>query len=69
MEENKKLKSRLKILLLESETNIKELALKTGYTEQNLRRLWKEPPNANMTTIFKVCVALNCQPGDLLVIK
>ncbi|GAB5477654.1 MAG: helix-turn-helix transcriptional regulator [Marinobacter nauticus] len=47
---------------------LKELAEKVGVTEQNLSILKNGKAKAvRFSTLDKICEALDCQPGDILV--
>ena len=58
---------RLNVMLARRKTRARELAEKIGITEQNLSLLKSgHIKGIRFETLAAICVALNCQPADLL---
>ncbi len=61
---------RLNVLLAERRVKGKALAAQVGVTEQNLSLLRTgKVKGVRFSTLEKICEALECQPGDLLVFE
>jgi putative transcriptional regulator len=59
---------RLDVMLALRKMRSKELAARIGITEQNLSLLKSgKVKGIRFETLERICVELNCQPGDLLV--
>ncbi len=59
---------RLDVLLAERKMKSRELAQYIGITEPNLSLLKSgKVKGIRFDTLEKICEALNCQPGDLLI--
>lgn len=50
-------------------TNQAQLAREVGLERQNITRMRRLPEKATLRTISRLCHALRCTPGDILVIK
>ena len=60
----------LDVMLARRKVRSKELAEHIGITEANLSLLKQgKVKGVRFDTIEKICVFLNCQPGDLLVYR
>lgn len=60
----------LDIVMAKRKMRLKTLAEQVGITEQNLSILKNNKAKAiRFSTLDKLCKALECQPGDLLVYK
>ena len=58
----------LDVMMAKRKMRLKELAEKVGVTEQNLSILKNGKAKAvRFSTLDKICEALDCQPGDILV--
>lgn len=58
----------LDIMLAKRKMKSKDLAQKVGITEQNLSLLKSgKVKGVRFDTLEKICLELECQPGDLLV--
>lgn len=58
----------LDVMMAKRKMRLKELAQKVGVTEQNLSILKNGKAKAiRFSTLDKICEALDCQPGDILV--
>lgn len=58
----------LDVMMAKRKMRLKELAQKVGVTEQNLSILKNGKAKAiRFSTLDKICEALECQPGDILV--
>ena len=58
---------RLQELLDNREMSLYKLAKETGVAINNLRRIKKrEASQISFDVLEKICIALDCQPGDLL---
>lgn len=58
----------LDVMMAKRKVRLKELAEKVGVTEQNLSILKNGKAKAvRFSTLDKICEALDCQPGDILV--
>lgn len=58
----------LDVMMAKRKMRLKELAAKVGVTEQNLSILKNGKAKAvRFSTLDKICEALDCQPGDILV--
>ena len=59
---------RLAQLMARQGMNYKMLGAATGMHPNTISKLKHKPPNRlEMVTLIRLCQALNCQPGDLLV--
>lgn len=57
----------LDVMLAKRKMRSRELAERIGITEQNLSLLKSgKVKGVRFDTLERICVALNCQPGDLL---
>ncbi len=62
------IKRRLKVLLAERDLNYVQLSKMTGISINTLSRLGRsDTVQITFDTIDKICTALNCQVGELLV--
>ena len=62
------IKNRLKVLLDERDLNYTRLSEMTGISINALSRLGRgETTEISYSTLDKICAALNCQVGDLLI--
>jgi putative transcriptional regulator len=62
------IKWRLPVLMADREMDYKALADATGMHPGTVSKLKNNlPDRLDMITLLKLCKALNCQPGDLLV--
>uniref|UniRef100_A0A832H0I0 XRE family transcriptional regulator n=1 Tax=Oscillatoriales cyanobacterium SpSt-402 TaxID=2282168 RepID=A0A832H0I0_9CYAN len=62
------LKWRLAVLMADRELNYKQLAEKMGMHPNTVSKLKNNLPDRIETnTLMRLCKALECQPGDLLV--
>jgi len=64
------IKWRLAVLMADRELDYKDLAIKAGLhavTISKLKNSREKPPRLDRGTLEKLCKALDCQPGDLLV--
>lgn len=62
------IKWRLPVLMADREMDYKKLGEATGMHPNTISKLKNNlPDRLDMTTLLKLCKALNCQPGDLLV--
>jgi len=62
------IKNRLKVLLAERDLNYTRLSEMTGISINALSRLGRGgTTEISYSTLDKICAALNCQVGDLLV--
>ena len=64
------LKWRLAVVMAEREMDYKELARRSGLhpvTVNKLKNTFEAPPRIDRGTLEKLCTALNCTPGDLIV--
>jgi len=62
------IKNRLKVLLAERDLNYTRLSEMTGISINALSRLGRgETTEISYSTLDKICAALNCQVGDLLI--
>ena len=62
------MKWRLPVLMADREIDYKELAKATGMHPGTISKLKNNlPDRLELTTLLKLCKALRCQPGDLLV--
>lgn len=60
----------LDVMLAKRKMRSKELAEKIGLSEQNLSILKTGKAKAiRLETLRKICEVLQCQPGDILVLK
>ncbi|MBO6550290.1 MAG: helix-turn-helix transcriptional regulator [Rhizobiales bacterium] len=60
----------LDIMLAKRKMKSKDLAQKVGITEQNLSLLKSgKVKGVRFDTLEKICLELECQPGDLLVFE
>ena len=60
----------LNFMLLKRKMSSKELAEKVGITPANLSILkTRKAHGVRVDALSKICVVLDCQPGDLLVYK
>lgn len=58
----------LDVMMAKRKMRLKELAEKVGVTEQNLSILKNGKAKAvRFSTLDRICEALDCQPGDILV--
>lgn len=57
----------LKQLRDKQDLSVNELARLTGLSPQYLGKLEKSVGNPSLEVIDKLCTALKCQPGDLLI--
>ncbi|HHW3022142.1 TPA: helix-turn-helix domain-containing protein [Pseudomonas aeruginosa] len=58
---------RLDVILAKNKVRSKELAEAIGITEQNLSLLKNgKVKGIRLDTLEKICVFLDCQPGDIL---
>lgn len=58
----------LDVMMAKRKMRLKELAQKVGVTEQNLSILKNGKAKAiRFSTLDKICEALECQPGDILI--
>jgi putative transcriptional regulator len=65
------IKWRLAVLMAERELDYKQLAEMTGLhpvTVSKHKNMRVMPARLEYETLYKYCEALNCQPGDLLVL-
>lgn len=64
-----RIKCRLAILMAEREMKLKDLSEKVGISETNLSLIKTGKAKAFRTsTLVALCEALDCQPGDLLIL-
>lgn len=64
------IKNRLKVLLVERDMNLSELAELAGVHYTTLRRFaGDEAESIHKGTLDKVCAALSVQPGDIFVYR
>lgn len=62
------MKWRLPVLMADREVDYKELARVTGMHPGTVSKLKNNlPDRLELATLMKLCKALKCQPGDLLV--
>jgi len=62
------MKWRLPVLMADREIDYKELARVTGMHPGTISKLKNNlPDRLELVTLMKLCKALKCQPGDLLV--
>ena len=62
------MKWRLPVLMADREVDYKKLAEMTGMHPGTVSKLKNNlPDRVDMVTLMKLCRALECQPGDLLV--
>lgn len=60
----------LDIMLAKRKMKSKDLAQKVGITEQNLSLLKSgKVKGVRFDTLEKICLELECQPGDLLIFE
>jgi len=60
----------LDVMLARRKMKSKELAAIVGITEQNLSLLKSgKVKGVRFETLYAICEALNCQPGDILMIE
>ncbi len=60
----------LDVMLAKRKMRSKELAARIGITEQNISLLKSgKVKGVRFETLAKICDALDCQPGDLLIYK
>ncbi|EGU39631.1 transcription regulator, Cro/CI family -related protein [Vibrio ichthyoenteri ATCC 700023] len=58
----------LDVMMAKRKIRLKELSVLVGVTEQNLSILKNGKAKAiRFSTLEKICQALECQPGDILV--
>lgn len=58
----------LDVMMAKRKIRLKELSVLVGVTEQNLSVLKNGKAKAiRFSTLEKICEALQCQPGDILV--
>ena len=58
----------LDVMMAKRKIRLKELSVQVGVTEQNLSILKNGKAKAiRFSTLEKICEALQCQPGDILV--
>ncbi|EGU35270.1 transcriptional regulator (XRE-family) protein [Vibrio sp. N418] len=58
----------LDVMMAKRKIRLKELSVLVGVTEQNLSILKNGKAKAiRFSTLEKICQALDCQPGDILV--
>ena len=63
------IKWRLAAVMADREVDYKALAEMTGLhpvTVNKLKNTYEAPPRIDRDTLYKLCDALNCQPGDLM---
>jgi putative transcriptional regulator len=63
------IKWRLASVMADREVGYRQLAEKAGLhpvTVNKLKNTFIAPPRLDSETLNKLCLALNCQPGDLL---
>ena len=61
------MKLKLKEMLNQKDVSQYRLAQITGLKRQFINRIANEqPPKISVATVWKLCAALECQPGDLL---
>jgi putative transcriptional regulator len=62
------MKWRLPVIMADREMDYKTLGAATGMHPNTISKLKNNlPERLEMTTLMKLCKALNCQPADLLV--
>lgn len=62
------IKWRLSAVMADREISIDELIERTGFHRGTVSKLRNHPPaRVDMDTLNKLCSALDCQPGELLV--
>lgn len=62
------IKWRLPVMMAEREMDYRQLADATGMHPGTISKLKNNlPDRIELTTLMRLCKALNCQPGDLLV--
>jgi len=61
------LEVRLKELLEKKNVSIEELIKETGLARSTVATLASglQPTRVELATIYKICIALNCSPGDI----
>lgn len=60
----------LDVMLARRKMKSKDLAARIGITEQNLSLLKSgKVKGVRFETLYAICDALNCQPGDILMIE
>jgi putative transcriptional regulator len=59
--------NRISVVAAERKLEIKDIAKISGLPSQTIRRQWKDESNGiSFDTLIGLCIALDCQPGDLL---
>jgi putative transcriptional regulator len=60
----------LDVMMAKRKIRSRELAIQIGITEQNVSLLKSgKVKGVRFETLEKICIALNCQPGDILEFK
>jgi putative transcriptional regulator len=60
----------LDVMMAKRKMRSRELAVQIGITEQNVSLLKSgKVKGVRFETLEKICIALNCQPGDILEFK
>ncbi|ELS01187.1 putative transcriptional regulator [Xenococcus sp. PCC 7305] len=64
-----RIKWRLKVVMAEREVSVSELIKRTGLHRATISKhlnTLNRPSRLDAETLMKYCLALNCQPGDLM---